>query len=381
MTYYILALVNDLRNKVSIMLDMIDKHQIHKDLLVDDYAPWIRGKLVNISDTLSNMLEDKDLMNPDLIVNYLETYKGLSEEVQLIESFPLPVILKYSPSEHYFHKLIALLVEQIEYPLLSPVVSTISTDYYWTHISYRLIAVPLCEEHLLLNIPDLFHEIGHLLKDAYSSAMEGNFKKYLTDYISNEKKRIIDENRSDQYLGILDEIKRKWDEDWTNEFIGDMIATYLVGPAYAWTNLRLCTNSLSSDNVFWPSIEKFRETMHPSDEARMRGIYQMLRQFDFGSQIEEIDNKWQQYIQISGYDKPIDYNYFYPNDLLDNLAKNVFTGCQNVGLVSYAEQIEGNEINIVRLLNDAWNEFNNAPLNYPSWERKQIRKLRELLLE
>ena len=80
-------------------------------LLGDDYAPWIRGKLLDISDRLLNLLNDKDLMNPELIVNYLETYKGLSEEVQLIESFPLPVILKYSPSEHYFHKLIALLVE------------------------------------------------------------------------------------------------------------------------------------------------------------------------------------------------------------------------------------------------------------------------------
>lgn len=100
-----------------------------------------------------------------------------------------------------------------------------------------------------------------------------------------------------------------------NEFFGDMIATSLVGPAYAWSNLRLCTNSLSSDNVSLPSIEKFRETIHPSDEARMRGIYQMLCQLNFSSHIEEIDNKWQQYIQLSKNEKPIDYDYFYLDDL------------------------------------------------------------------
>jgi hypothetical protein len=356
------------------IIELLDTAEVHKDLAAD-YAPRIRNKLVRIETVLIAMAADNDLLNPSYLLNNFKKYRGLSREVQLLEAFPLPVILRYSGSDHNFYKLCCLACEQIAYPLPPPVVSTISTEYYWAHPTYRLVAVPLCEEFQLLSLPDLYHELAHFLYAEYTPYLQSGFMNDLDKYIEGEKQRARNEHREKPYLELFEKVKFEWKEKWIVEFICDMIATYLVGPAYGWANLRLSANSLTKFEVFGPKFDQFLAVEHPSDEARMRGIYTMLRQLKHDYEIKNIDEKWQQYISLSESHRPVDYVYFHPDQLLDTLAQYVLDGCKNIGLISVNEQLLSNEMNLVVILNAAWQKFIEEPESYPDWERAQLQEI------
>jgi hypothetical protein len=111
----------------------------------------------------------------------------------------------------------------------------------------------------------------------------------------------------------------------------------------------------------------------------MRGIYAMLRKFKQDNEIKNIDEKWQQYMTLSSNERPQGYIYFYPDDLLADLAQYVFDGCKNIGLIPFTEQQLSTEMNLTAMLNAAWNKFRQEPDQYPDWERTQLKELRTKL--
>jgi hypothetical protein len=378
MTHFLRGLVKDLQNKVQILLTLLNSTKIHEDLAAD-YAWLIQGRLERLQTTLTDMAADDDLLNPILLVNNLKKYRTLSREVQLLEAFPIPVILRYTESDHYFFKLSRCICKQIGYPLVPPVVSASSADYYWAYPQYRLIAVPVGEEFLLLNLPDFYHELAHYLYAAYTSYLVGEFMNDLDRYFEIETERTRDEQQANPDWELFEAINFEWKEKWIIEFICDMIATYLTGPTYGWANLRLCANSLARFEIFGPTLKEFPAVEHPSDEARMRGIYAMLRKFKQDNEIKNIDEKWQQYMTLSSNERPQGYIYFYPDDLLADLAQYVFDGCKNIGLIPFTEQQLSTEMNLTAMLNAAWNKFRQEPDQYPDWERTQLKELRTKL--
>lgn len=48
--------------------------------------------------------------------------------------------------------------------------------HYWVHPQYEIIAVPTGEEKSLLNLPDLYHETGHLIYKQHEEDLLGTFK-------------------------------------------------------------------------------------------------------------------------------------------------------------------------------------------------------------
>lgn len=69
--------------------------------------------------------------------------------------------------------------------------------------------------------------------------MVGEFRNELVAHFEKEKKLVIDEDRSADLLEMFDDKLKKWKESWTQEFVCDLIGTYLVGCAYGWTNFKL----------------------------------------------------------------------------------------------------------------------------------------------
>jgi hypothetical protein len=72
-----------------------------------------------------------------------------------------------------------------------------------------------------------------------------------------------------------------------------MIAVYLVGPAYAWTNLKLTTLSSGKDQIYLDSPS------HPPDEARMRGIFYLLEKMGHTTEVAEIKLSWKAFLDTT----------------------------------------------------------------------------------
>lgn len=341
---------------------------------IQDYVKEIYDKTGRIRQEIEALLSDPDLGNARLLSNQFFAFSRLAEKLSEIEWYPLPAITRYNDTDHYLGYMCALLASKVRYPLQIPLVSGFSSDYYGAIPPYRLIKVPAAEHLFLLGLPDLCHELGHILFSNYTGTFLGNFFSDLSSYIQSEKQRRIREGAPPNYQVLYDRLETEWKDRWTTEFVSDMIATFMVGPAFGRTHLRLCCG-LDPD-VFRPGFGE--SSTHPSGESRIRAIVAMLKRIELDEDSKVIQDQWLKYLSAIGSKKPMEYDHCYPDSLIDSLAGEVDNGCVKTGLMSYKDQqTTSNGINLPALLNEAWTVLLANPQGYAKWESAQIERLRE----
>jgi hypothetical protein len=127
---------------------------------------------------IQTLIDSGDLEVDALATNNIIKYNTFDEKLLNIELFRYLVIINYGRAEEYFKRKIKRIYEEINCLQKPPIITTISNsdDYYWALPSYDIIAVPTGEEKNLLNLPDLFHEMGHLIYNQYQVYLKGNGK-------------------------------------------------------------------------------------------------------------------------------------------------------------------------------------------------------------
>jgi hypothetical protein len=344
------------------------------DSEIQDYVNEICDKTDQIRQEIETLLSDPDLGNARLLSNQFFAFSRLTERLSQIEWVPLPAITRYNDADRYLCSLCALLVRQVRYPLKVPLVSGFSNNYYGVSPSYHLISIPAAEQFFLLGLPDLCHELGHILFSHYTGTFLGNFLSDLSSYIRSEKQRRINEGAPPHYQILYDMLESEWKDRWTTEFVCDMIATFVTGPAFGRTHLRLCCGLDSG--IFQPGFGE--PSTHPSGESRMRAILTMLKSLGLDRDSEVIQDQWLRYLLAIGGQKPMEYDHCYPDALIDSLTKEVHKGCVKIGLVSYEDQhASGSDVNLSALLNEAWTMLSADPQGYAAWESEQVKHLRD----
>ena len=344
----------------------------------DAYALSLYRQVETLRRDVDRLLQDPALGSPPLLPRQFQVYKRLAEEFQAIEAYPLPVVQRFNSDDQRMTALCALLLRQSDISLSPPpLVATFSTNYYWTTPSFNLIFATALEPGSLLGLPDLYHEVAHFLIELHFDLLARSFLLELENYVLQEKRRAQMGQRPGD-IAAYDLMLVLWNDYWVIEFIGDMIATYLVGEAYAWQNLRLC--SRTSETLFSPSLGQ--DGTHPADNARMTAITEMLDALGEGAAAQTARGKWQDFIAVLG-DAPAspgDYAICYPDTLIKSLAEHVHTGCQQLGLRAVNQPGSVPEpVVLTELINEAWHQFLGHSANYNAWEIKQRSALHLLL--
>ena len=280
------------------------------------------------------LLEDPSLGASALLANHLQTYRRGDELATLVESDLLPFVERYSESDRRLTRLCRCLLEQVHGSLPAPLVVALSSQYYWTQPVFNLICVPAAEETSFLGLPDLCHELGHILFLHHEPTLVGNFVEQLAEYILQEQRWVDTDQRPPQYRSLYDVLFSQWRDAWIQEFVSDMIATYLVGPAFRWQHVRLCAGR--SQGAFYPSLGETAQ--HPADEARLCGIEAVLGQIGMADVSSRIRALWNRYVDVSRESMPADYPLCYSQSLIESLAQNMVEGCRSLGLRSYSDR-------------------------------------------
>ena len=371
MIYFIKAIFFELISRVDKMQSQLNSKEIESDS-ANEFKIRTINTFDNLRSRINNIIESGDLDLAWLERNNIIRYNTFFEELLEIELFMFQVVLKYNKAEQYFEKVIKNIYEETQCPQSTPLITTISNseNYYWAYPKYSIIAVPDGEEQNLLNLPDLYHEIAHLIYRQY--------KEYLIDDIELKVKRYFkrqrleaSNNNNNSIIRELTEIEIYWLNSWIEEYTCDLIGTYLVGTAYAWTNLKLTTVSSGNNRVY--AVSK----SHPSDESRMRAIFLMLSSIGMELQSREINDSWNRFVNITSNVRHSLYDFIFPDELIDKLSKNVLSGCKAIGLSSYKEQLEIKDKPISKVLNNAWEQILNKPEQFSIWEQREI----ELILK
>jgi len=218
-------------------------------------------------------------------------------------------------------------------------------------------------------LPDLFHEIGHLIFLQYKQFLIGNIESEISRYYQEEIQRVVDEQRDTSLIDVFREKLARWINGWIEEFTCDLIATFLVGYSYAWTNLKLSTLSCGKNKLYTDY------SSHPSDESRMRAVFIMLDKMGFKKETNNVVQSWKGFLNSVQNVKPPYYNFIFPNVLIENLVINVLKGCNDIGLINFIEQANNIDNPISKILNDAWNKLLTQADSFEKWEKEIISKI------
>ena len=369
---FIKGVIHDLLNRSEKLLSKLESPGLFPEVDADflfNTTRLLRGLQFEINELIGSGNLEVDELLPNLMAKYNTFY----ERLMSIELFRYLVIIHYGEPEVYFKRLIHRIYSEIGSMQKEPVVSTISNpdSYYWAFPAHDIIAVPNGEEKSLLTLPDIYHEIAHLIYSQSQEYLVKDINQKVETYYNDELQRVINEDRPDELKAYLTERKAFWKGAWVMEFACDLIATYLVGPAYGWANLKLCTISSAQQKIYEDDSGN-----HPSDESRMRAIFKMLELTGQIDEKTELVEKWNNFLGAANNPIAPDYAYAFPDELIDQLAEYVLRGCQIIALKGYPEQVSTIGAPVAKVLNQAWQEVMLRPLDFEQWEIEQIALLK-----
>ena len=372
MILFLRGLLLNLRRRSEIIKERL--LEIPDDSDLNDYVARSYQQVEDIRRRLDALINDSDLGEPRLLPNYLQAFRECTETLTVVEHYGLPQAERFTSADRRLTRLCRRLVIECEWPLPPPLVSAASSDHYWTSPYFNLVCVPALEERTLLSLPDLAHELGHILLFHEESQIMGDFRVILARYIASEKQRVSTEQRPPEYESRYHELFRTWSDRWVFEFACDMIATYMVGVAFVFQHVRLCVG-YGHASIHHPCLGSSGD--HPADDARFRGSVAVLERLSAPrKQIQRIEELWLSYLETNTKPKPPDYEFCYPQHLINELAECTIGGMRRVGVRCYSDfEITPNFSSIIALLQSAWLNFDESPLTYQTWEDDQLQML------
>jgi hypothetical protein len=273
MDRFLRGLLIDLERRATALKERVGAIDTDTKLELREHALLAYQYLEIVRRNAKQLVQDPVLGTPQLMKNQIQLYKRWSEIVSLVEWYLIPFIERYSEEDQSLTRLCHKLAREVRWPLPLPVVARFSNQYFWTKPEFNIIAVPTEEGSNLLTLPDLGHEMGHILLLHHRDELAGDFINDLAAHFQAERQRIDSEQRPPAYKELFENLFALWNDIWIWEFASDMVATYLIGPPFGWQHLRLCASLGGS--VYYPSLGEVAE--HPADEARMQGILRVLQ--------------------------------------------------------------------------------------------------------
>lgn len=339
-------------------------------------AHTCRQDLARDLDALRDLIDDPRMQDQAYQPERLRKFRRIVRDMDTLETIAIAALNRANEDDRQLNILVERIGNEIAFPLLPPVATLLSQGYFHIYPRLNLLCLPLVEPAFLLHLPDLYHELGHLLEFERHDPRTKPFHKALAralctvaQYIDGELK-LEGRRRGPVEFGFyLQRWWRCWAESWLVELFCDLFAIYTVGPAFAWANLHLAAKR--GGDLF--SVPTIVLSTHPADVARMKVMLYGLAKAGFSDESRDIQNQWDELVAVSGCTPEPEYHRCFPDDILRSIASSAFEGVSAMGC-----RIAGPQTGtpVYHLLNDAWAQFWTNPAAYPEWERAAISHLR-----
>ncbi|SKA41326.1 hypothetical protein SAMN02745126_06487 [Enhydrobacter aerosaccus] len=328
--------------------------------------------LVELSTLTRERIVDSGLQTPRRV----RVFKRLVEQLNAVEGVGIFALNRVNDADTALNRLITEICTEIKYPLVNPVVSHMSQDYFHIYPDFNLLCLPLLESQFLLHMPDMYHELCHPLHRNLDLPILGpyalTFKKSLFGMVGYFQREALAADRLRNQEARLFQIqlwRTCWAKYWMEEFFCDLFGVLTVGPAYAWAHYHLCVRR-GGDPFATPLM---RETSHPADDARMRAMICMLRLArEFDTEADTIERAWRELIAVMGYRATAEYHLCYSDAQIEPLARAAREGVEGIGIV---RATSGATARVRDALSEAWRVFWKSPTDFPAWEVAEVEKL------
>lgn len=333
---------------------------------VEAYREQMELRATRASALTTQILQDPDLNAPLFAQNFYRDFRHIARLVQALEHLPLLVLRRFDDRDLAMTRMLATICVETRYPYPSPICSSLSSQYFWTMPDMDLIFVPSLEPDRLLGVPDIYHELGHIVLFREEKRFKAAVLVEIDRHFDRLRRDAIHANWSPESLEELEMYRHLWRASWWLEFGADFIATYLVGPAFGWCNIRTST---SLGGELYQGSES-----HPADDARATALGMMLDKIGAAQESAAIRQRWTELVQLSGETKPQRFDIAYPDGLVSGLCTIMFNSCQQIGLLQWA--LPGSaDATVGAVLHRAWTEFRQRPESFAGYERQALQLL------
>ena len=318
---------------------------------------------------IDGMLADPDLGDPALEPNFFMDFKRVSELVISIEDTSLLVLKRCSDEDQFLTALVAQICCEIGYTDSPPLCGALSFQYFQALLETDVIMTPQGQAAELLALPDLYHEIAHLVVFRQRAVFEVPVQNLILRFFAEMLRRGRQQGAPKATLDAIPNTVALWTSHWHIEFVCDMIATFWCGPAYALANLRL---SATRGDPYQDS------STHPADDARRIGIECILKLNGEAPAAQAIDQLWQELKRLSPSTEPPSYAKRYPVTLLAELATIVHQACV---AQSFRPSHHGTDqtLFVAKSIGAAWDVFRQDATKYAAHENLALQGLRAKL--
>jgi len=358
-----------LKGKISHTLPAIELNALHQTC---------QDRIDTTIDSLELLLTDPLILQKDLIHERIRLFRRVIGDLSLLETTAITALTRPHADDIALSKLAFKIHKEINFPLPPPTVTCLSREYFSINTSLRLLEVPLAESDFLLHLPDLYHEIAHLListrnnpKIAGYQSEYGKFLASVSNYYEGE--RIINRKSTGpkEYIDqALASFEYFWIRGWANEIFSDLFAIYTLGPAFAWAHFHLTAER--GGDPYDIQVPGFMS--HPPDQARMEAMLVGLNLLNLKKSADEIQKIWEEFINATGTKPTPLYRRACPLELLERAAIHALEGTKQIGCRIIQEDTSSQ---IHDILNNAWVKFWANPETYHEWERDCISRLKD----
>lgn len=306
---------------------------------------------------VDQLIHDPRLSDPRFDQEHRLMLERINENISIVESVVVPLLERFNLSDRRLTRLTAKLIEQVNFPLAAPIVSTSAEGGYMTFPGFAVVKVPAVEDTSLLALPDLVHELGHILLLKERPKLVGDFVKVVADYVSEQQ-------TAAGQTPLSPHLFEQWRGPWLQELVCDMIAAYVCGPSFGEQHIRLISGL--------PSRAFRGGQTHPPDEARARGASFVLRTMGHEQKADALIDLIARYLPTTGERRPKDYDRTMPDQLLEALAQRVVAGCSQLGIRRFDAPEVSRPEDIVGAITEAWQRFRTAPAGFAAWQRGRL---------
>lgn len=333
-----------------------------------------QGEVARVSANLRYLLDEPAMRLPAIQPERLRMFRRAVADLDLVETVGFAAIERANQEDLRLNGLMDRIRLEVRYPLLPPVVTSLSRAYFGIYPTLNLLCVPLTEGRFLLHLSDLYHEIAHPLLSTTGNPVVEPFGRardrvmraaigYLDEQLRAEERR----RGPAQFRLTLECWVRSW-VSWSVEFLCDLFGLLTVGPAFAWSHLHV--SAKRGGDPF--AVPAFSSTSHPPDAARMTILLNGLTRLGFATEVNRIENRWNDFVSLAGGRPEPEYRRCFPSQLLDEVCQAAYDGVQALGCRTVTPSGFGE---VSGLLNRAWDAFWSDPAGYGKWEEKAVAQL------
>ncbi len=342
---------------------------------LDIYNDWVTSQLNDFHRSVARNILDLNSGRDDILPEILSTTQSVTQRLSLFNQRLVSPILRARPSDRLCLKLLRWLHSVHPRTQAIPVALSDGDFASWPFPPLPTIYfMPPSAQQRLLYLPLFFHEFGHLLYATHKPEMDdlvSDLQVTISEMLTPSTQR--DDSYAQRESEQRSVIVETW-YSWAQELFCDAVGLFIGGPAFAHA-FSMHLQMLGRGHYHLPPDE-LAGRVHPITWLRVQLIAARAQRMGFEADAEALEKGWRVLAEAMGVVE--DYYGFYISQFLPAINQAIDDMLTETEPRRYSdEEVAGFESqpsgsSPIRLLNQAWHEFQKDAEAYPMWESGAI---------